>query len=158
MEFLLHIHDTPERTAAAFGLGAFVGFSPFVGLHSLIALTLAFVFNLNRVAVFAGCWLNLPWFLAPYYAATTALGAWLTGTKMPPQFLARLDTIWNTPSWSERLVELGHLLRPLLLPFTLGSTLAAIPIGIVMYRASLAFLLARKRHHSHVKPGAGATP
>jgi len=157
MELLLHVHDTPERTAAAFGLGAFVGFSPFVGLHTVIALALAFIFNLNRVAVLTGCWLNLPWFLAPYYAATTALGAWITGTRMPPQFLARLEAIWQMPGWANRLVEFGHLLRPLLLPFILGSTLAAIPIGLVTYRASLAFLAARKRHHSHVKPGAGAT-
>ena len=30
---LLHIKDTPERTAAAFALGVFFGFSPFLGLH-----------------------------------------------------------------------------------------------------------------------------
>ena len=75
MESLLHIHDTPERTAAAFGVGVAIGFSPFLGLHLLIGLALAFVFNLNRVAVLAGLWINLPWFMGPYYAAATALGA-----------------------------------------------------------------------------------
>ena len=65
----------PARTAAAFGVGVAVGFSPFVGLHTLIGLVLAFVFNLNRVAVLAGLWVNLPWFMGPYYAATTAFGS-----------------------------------------------------------------------------------
>src|SRR6266545_3708513 len=51
---LLHVNDTPERTAAAFALGCLVGFSPFLGLHTLIALTLAFVFDLNRVATLLG--------------------------------------------------------------------------------------------------------
>src|SRR5260221_2431114 len=102
LESLLHIHDTPERTAAAFGVGVAVGFSPFVGLHSLLGLVLAFVFNLNRVAVLAGCWVNLPWFMGPYYAATTALGAWITSTPMPPQFLSQLEEIWNLPVWRER--------------------------------------------------------
>jgi len=153
MELLLHIHDTPERTAAAFALGVGIGFSPFVGLHTLIGLVLAFLFGLNRVAVFAGCWLNLPWFMGPYYAATTALGAWLTGTSMPPRFLTRLEAIWNLPAWHDRMSALGQLLRPLLLPFTLGSILAAVPIGLVTYRVTLALLQARRRHHEHLKPG-----
>jgi len=71
---LLRINDTPERTSAAFALGVIVGFSPFIGLHTVIGLTLAFAFRLNRVAVLAGVWLNLPWIMAPYYAAATMLG------------------------------------------------------------------------------------
>jgi hypothetical protein len=157
-ESLLHIHDTPARTAAAFGVGVAIGFSPFVGLHILIGLVLAFVFNLNRVAVLAGLWINLPWIMAPYYAATTALGAWLTRTPMPPQFLAQLDAIWKLPAWRERVSGFAHLLSPLLVPYTLGSLLACLPIGFVGYRLTLAFLEARKRHfehHAHDSPPPG---
>lgn len=32
LEALLHIDDTPDRTAAAFALGVFFGFSPLLGL------------------------------------------------------------------------------------------------------------------------------
>jgi len=149
LERLLHIHDTPERTAAAFGVGMAVGFSPFVGLHTFIGLVLAFVFNLNRVAVLAGAWVNLPWFMGPYYTGTTAFGAWITNTPMPPQFLSQLQAIWDLPAWRDRMSGLGRLLRPLLLPYTLGSMICALPIGLVSYRAALAFLLARKRHHKH---------
>jgi len=28
LDKLLHVHDTPERTAAAFALGVWLGFSP----------------------------------------------------------------------------------------------------------------------------------
>ena len=97
LESLLHIHDTPKRTAAAFALGVGIGFSPFVGLHTAIGLVLAFVFNLNRVAVVAGTWVNLPWFMGPYYASVTALGAWITGTAMPPHFVSHLEAIWTLP-------------------------------------------------------------
>jgi uncharacterized protein (DUF2062 family) len=152
MESLLHIHDTPQRTAVAFALGVGLGFSPFVGLHTVVGLTLAFVFNLNRVAVLAGLWVNLPWFMGPYYAATTAFGAWLTGTPMPPHFVNQLQAIWDLPRWWDRMVGLGHLLQPLFLAYTLGSLLAAVPIGLFAYRVTLAFLLARKRHHEHSPP------
>lgn len=147
LESLLHIHDTPERTAAAFGVGVAIGFSPFVGLHMLIGLVLAFVFNLNRVAVFAGLWINLPWFMGPYYAATTAFGCWITGTPMPPLFLAQLQGIWALSAWRDRVAAFGHLLRPLLLPYTLGSLIGAVPIGLLAYRGTLAFIRARRRHH-----------
>lgn len=152
LESLLHIHDTPRRTAAAFGVGVAVGFSPLVGLHTAVGLILAFVFNLNRVAVLAGTWVNLPWFMGPYYAATTAFGAWLTGTTMPPHFVSRLEAIWDLPGWRDRMTALIALFRPLLLPYSLGSVLGALPLGLVAYRATFAFLLARKRHHEqHVR-------
>ena len=38
LDTLLHVNDTPERTARAFALGVFLGFSPFLGLHTIVAL------------------------------------------------------------------------------------------------------------------------
>src|SRR6476661_3825291 len=136
MESLLPVPDSPSRTAAAFAVGVAVGFSPFVGLHMVSGLALAFVVNLNRVAVFAGVWINLPWFMGPYYAATTALGAWITGTAMPPRFVFQLESIRNIEGWHARMGALIRLLRPLLLPYTLGSLLVCVPIGLTAYRAT----------------------
>jgi len=137
---LLRINDTPERTSAAFAIGAIVGFSPFLGLHTIIGLALAFTFRLNRVAVLAGVWLNLPWILAPYYAGATVLGGWLTGYTTPPDFIQQIELCWDLPTWRMRMDAIGHLLRPLLVPFMLGSTLASLLIGLASYRVSLAFL------------------
>src|SRR5437868_9085765 len=83
---LLHIADTPERTAAAFALGVFFGFSPFLGLHTLLGITFAFLLNLNRVAVLLGVYSNLPWVIGPYYAFTTGVVASLTNHRIPPGF------------------------------------------------------------------------
>jgi len=146
-EKLLHVHDTPERTAAAFAMGVVVGFSPLLGLHTAIGLALAFAFNLNRVAVVVGVYLLLPWFIGPYYAASTALGAWITGARMPPDFVPRLEAIWRTEDWWGRLVALGNMLRPLLPSYLIGSTILALILGAIAYYASLAFIRARRRHH-----------
>lgn len=148
-EKLLHVHDTPERTAAAFGLGVVVGFSPFLGLHTAIGLALAFALNLNRVAVIVGVYLLLPWFIGPYYAAGTALGAWITGARMPPDFMPRLEAIWQLADWWPRLTALGQMLRPLLPAYLLGSSILAVILGAIGYYASLAFIRARRRTHPH---------
>ena len=83
LDALLHIDDTPERTAAAFALGVFFGFSPFLGFHTLLGIVFAFFLNMNRVAVLLGVYSNLPWILGPYYAVTTMLGARITGDRIP---------------------------------------------------------------------------
>src|SRR5260370_19061202 len=51
---LLGREQPPERVAAAIGVGVAVGFSPFVGLHLLIALGLAFLFRLNKIDTVLG--------------------------------------------------------------------------------------------------------
>jgi uncharacterized protein (DUF2062 family) len=145
VESLLHLHDTPRRTAAALALGVGVAFSPFVGFHAALGVVLAFVFNLNRVAVVAGTLVNVPWLMGPYYAAATALGAWITGASVPPHFLAELEAVWHLSGWRERMTALGELLRPLVLPFALGSSLAAVALGVTVYRLTLTILLARQR-------------
>jgi hypothetical protein len=76
---LLHIDDTPERTALAYSIGVFLAFSPFLGFHTLAGLAIAFLFNLNRVAVLLGVWSNTPWWIVPYYVMATWVGMWMTG-------------------------------------------------------------------------------
>jgi len=148
-EKLLHVHDTPERTAAAFAMGVVLGFSPFLGLHTAIGLVLAFAFNLNRVAVLIGVYLHLPWIMGPYYAGATALGALLTGTRMPADFLPRLEAVWRLDGWWVRFEALGGLLRPLLPAYLIGSSILALILGAIAYWASLALIRARRRAHPH---------
>jgi uncharacterized protein (DUF2062 family) len=156
LESLLHVHDTPERTAAAFALGVFLGFSPFLGLHTVVAIVLAFIFNLNRVSVLLGVYSNLPWIIAPYYASTTMLGAALLRIKSPADLGERLSdmfamSITSAPFWH----ELVRLLRPLFWPFMLGSLLGASLLAAIAYRVALAFVIRRRRlalHHRHPHP------
>src|SRR5688572_5804433 len=92
LDQLLHTHDTPQRTAAAYALGVFFGFSPFLGLHTVLGLVFAFALNLNRVAVLLGVYSNLPWILPAYYTVTTAIGAAILGAQVPPGLLNDLSS------------------------------------------------------------------
>jgi uncharacterized protein (DUF2062 family) len=143
-ERLLHIHDSPERTARAFAIGVAIGFSPFLGLHTALGLAVAFALNLNRVAVLVGMWVNLPWFIAPFYAVATALGAWILRSRMPADFMPRLDAIWQIPGMVDRLQALGSLLRPLLPAYLLGSSILAAILGVAGYFLCRWFIRARK--------------
>jgi uncharacterized protein (DUF2062 family) len=146
LDVLLHVDDTDERTAAAYALGVFFGFSPFLGLHTVLALTLAFAFNLNRVAVLLGVYSNLPWIILPYYISTTMTVSAITGAQLPPDFRERLASLFDLSFFESGFWEhLATIIRPLLWPYLAGSTLGALVLSLVAYRLALAFVVRRHR-------------
>ena len=148
LDRLLHIDDTPERTAAAFALGVFFGFSPLLGLHTLLGILFAFLLNLNRVSVLLGVYSNLPWFLGPYYVVTTMVGAQITGHRVPPGFRIQLGDLFELSLLqSEFWHRLGVVLEPLGWSYVVGSTIGAVLLAAAAYHLALAFIASRRRLH-----------
>ena len=141
---LLHTHDTPQRTAMAYALGVFFGFSPLLGLHTVLGLIFAFAFNLNRVAVLLGIYSNLPWILPAYYSLATFLGAAILRTKVPPNLWPDLQAAMAQGSWAD-FRQFGHGLTPLAWAYLLGSTIGAVVLALIAYRVSLAMIVAHRR-------------
>jgi len=148
LEQLLHTHDTPGRTAFAYGLGVFCGFSPFLGLHTVLGLAFAFALNLNRVAVLLGVYSNLPWILVPYYSLATWLGAALLGLEVPPGVAEAFVDALEDRSWADFQQVLLEL-KPLLWAFTLGSTIGSVVLAAIAYRASFLMIVAHRKHLHH---------
>jgi uncharacterized protein (DUF2062 family) len=144
LDQLLHTHDTPERTAAAYALGLFFGFSPFLGLHTVLGLACAFALNLNRVAVLLGVYSNLPWILPAYYTLATILGAAILGVEVPPGVLSELSSAVAAASWREFL-RIAESLTPLAWAYCLGSTIGAVILAAIGYRLALTMILAHRR-------------
>lgn len=149
LDTLLHVDDTPERTAAAFALGVFFGFSPFLGLHTVLGIAFAFLLNLNRVAVLLGVYANLPWVIAPYYAFVTITAAnTLTRDRIPPGFRSRIGSLFEMSLFQgEFWHQLVRILKPLLVPYIVGSTLGALMMAALAYPLALAFVTSRRRFH-----------
>ncbi len=137
--------DSPRRTAAAFALGVFLSFSPFVGLQIAIGMTLAFLFGLSRPAVFIGLCANLPWIIVPWYTLTTIAGGRLLDRSIASDFGARLDALlelsFYTAAFRARAFD---LVAPFFWSFLVGSTIGAAIVGVATYFV-MAPLLARWR-------------
>lgn len=144
LDQLLHTHDTPQRTAAAYALGVFFGFSPLLGLHTLLGLAFAFALNLNRVAVLLGIYSNLPWILPAYYTLATVLGAAILRVKVPPGLLHELTRVLAEASWTD-FRTLAHALTPLAWAYLLGSTIGATILAVIAYRVSLAMVIRHRK-------------
>jgi uncharacterized protein len=135
---LLHLEDTPHRIALAFGLGVWIAFSPLLGLHTLMALGIAFAFRLSRAAILTGCWVNNPWTLAPMFLAGTVVGCALLGVST--EGLATIE--WNRHGLEFYRHLLLHL-RPYLWPFVVGNTILGVAFGLLSYFV-LRYVLTRR--------------
>jgi uncharacterized protein (DUF2062 family) len=138
---LLHIGDTPERTALAYSIGVFLGFSPFLILHTLAGLAIAFLFRLNRVAIFLGIWSNTPWWIVPYYMMATWVGMWVTGFQIDWAALKEIFRLglnkgfMGSDFWSSIASQSGFLLS-----FGIGSLILCTLLGFLAYPLSLRWI------------------
>jgi uncharacterized protein (DUF2062 family) len=138
---LLHIEDTPERTALAYSIGVFLGFSPFLILHTLVALVIAFLFRLNRLAILLGVWSNTPWWIVPYYMIATWVGMWVTGfwidwTALKEIFQLGLNKGFiSSAFWGSLTSQSG-----LLLSFGIGSLILCTLISFLAYPLALRWI------------------
>jgi len=138
---LLHIEDTPERTALAYAIGIFLGFSPFLGFHTLAGLAIAFLFGLNRVAILLGVWTNTPWWIVPFYMIATWVGMWITGFWIDWATLKEIFQLgedrgfMSSDFWSHIASQWG-----LLLSFVIGSLILCTLLSFVAYPLSLKWI------------------
>jgi uncharacterized protein len=135
---LLQIEDTPERTALAFSIGIFLGFSPFLGLHTLTGLAIAFLFRLNRVAILVGVWTNTPWWLVPYYTLATWLGMWVVRFQIDWATLEGMFQLGKEKGFltSEFWMQIASQWG-LLGSFLTGSLILALLFSLIAYPLSL---------------------
>ena len=138
-EVLFHVGDTPHRTALAFGIGLWIAFSPLLGLHTVMALGIAFAFRLSRGAMLLGAYINNPWTIAPLYVAGTTLGCFLL--EVPPEGLVDID--WDQHGLAFYRSLVAHL-RPFLWPYVIGNTVLGVAAGVVGY-VVLRSVLERRR-------------
>jgi len=164
---VMELRDDKRSVAAGVAIGFFWGFTPLLGLKTILAFLTAWVTRTNKIAAVVAVSLHdvfLP-FYPLYLDLSYRLGSHILGTEYPKAFSKALKLIGNPLvghskegwlTWINNLWANIHLLNPLLL----GTTLLAIPPCITVYFVSqylidrLAIIQARKdahlRHHEDV--------
>ena len=129
MRPVLHLGDSPRRTALAFAIGVLIAFSPFYGLHTASVFLLAWALRLNLVAMLAGSFINNPWTVLPILATSLWVGLTLIPLGAPPQI-----------DWHQFTVQvLLEQLRPFVVPFVVGCSLLGLLAALLAY--AVAYLL-----------------
>lgn len=125
LRFVLHTDDTPSRAALAFAIGVFIAWTPAFGFHTLLALAIAFLFGLNRVAVLAGTFVNNPWTFVPIYTLSAWFGSIMTGVEVS---VPRLEG----KTWGHVFDFLAQC-RPWIVPLTMGTLVLGLTCALVSF-------------------------
>ena len=143
---LLAIDDPPERTALAFSIGVFIAFSPFLGLHTIMATALAFAFRFNKIAIYTGTFINNPFFtLVPIIIASYAVGAFVLGRplQLPEEGLELLTNphIFSGDYYRRIFIESWNIVWP----FSVGGMVLSVVCSVLAYPLTLRALRAYRR-------------
>lgn len=91
---ILTLDNHPGHIAAGFAVGVFISFTPFFGLHMLIAIIAAFVFRLNKLTCITGSCVNTPMTVAPVLVISYKLGRFLLG-YYPGELHIKQELSWQ---------------------------------------------------------------
>ncbi|MGB3244059.1 MAG: DUF2062 domain-containing protein [Sulfitobacter sp.] len=74
--------DSPERIARGIWAGVFTAFTPFYGMHFIVAAIVARIMKANMLAALMGTFFGNPLTYVPIGVAALQTGHWLLGTRM----------------------------------------------------------------------------
>ena len=86
-EEILGTNDSPLKTAQAMALGVFVGLTPLWGFHTLVVLSLAVLFKLNKVISFTFTNVSFPPFIPFIVYTSIILGSYVLGEPADFSFI-----------------------------------------------------------------------
>jgi len=129
----LKIRGNPREIALGFALGLFVGMTPFMGLHTAIAVPLAALLKWNKFSAALAVWVSNPLTAPGIYYITYHTGAKVLliqdGYKLPTEF--SLDALFYTLRSAPEII--GILL--------VGGIVIGLPLAVLGYYFSLKTIL-----------------
>lgn len=123
---LVRLPDSSYRIAAGLACGAAVSFTPFIGLHVLLAIVLAFAMRANLVAALIGTIVGNPWTFPLIWTIIYWLGAMAMGSGASVMLTDIIDAemLFFSP-W--------QALKPVLVPMMIGGVPLAVLVWWIVY-------------------------
>jgi uncharacterized protein (DUF2062 family) len=124
---ILSLDAHPGHIAAGFAAGVFISFTPFFGLHTPLAIVVAFVFRLNKLTCITGSWINSPLTVVPSMILSYKLGEWILGGH------GTLDLNLHNLDWTTLKGVMIQHSKPLLLGCSIIGFVAAVAAYFICY-------------------------
>ncbi len=121
----IKIQDEPRKIAFGFALGLFIGLSPAIGFHTIIAVFFAALFSWNKISAAIGVWISNPVTAPILYSVTYLLGLNLLGHEKHPGSPSGL-VIHSFTALFQRAPET-------LWAMILGGIIIGLPIAVIGY-------------------------
>jgi len=136
----LRLHGSPEAIAWGAAVGFFIAMTPTMGIQTYLAVPIAALFRISKVAAAITVWLTNP-ITAPFiYGFNYMAGAKLLGYPLTAPFFS--DPSWQTLWYSGKNVFFALLV---------GGTVTGIVVGIVGYFLTLGMVRAGREKARKLK-------
>lgn len=142
--------DTPERIARGIGAGVFASFTPFYGLHFVVAAVLARLINGNILAALSGTFFGNPLTYVPIGVICLQTGHFLLGTQydegdtqgLMGKFADALGDLKNNfvALFTDRVADwhgLAQFYDDVFYPYMIGGIIPGIVAGVICGYLSL---------------------
>lgn len=129
---------TPYSLAAGFACGAAISFTPFVGLHFVLAAILAWIMRANVIASAIGTAVGNPWTFPFIWVWIYKSGLWMTLVEGEDVAALNFHQIFADMSEAAYRLDVGYLLDtvwPIFWPMFVGSLPTGILVWLVFYGA-----------------------
>lgn len=120
---ILLLDCPPSRIAASAAFGVIIGFSPYIGFHTVLAIGVSFIFNLPLYPLIVGAYITNPFTFIPIYTLCYKFGEAITGqtAEFPVDFSQLTFKTVSTTA------------RTFLVPFFTGAHLLGLILGFFAY-------------------------
>ncbi|OQA02189.1 MAG: hypothetical protein BWY69_01177 [Planctomycetes bacterium ADurb.Bin401] len=162
LEFkILHIQDSPHKIALGLAVGLFVGWTPLVGLHILLALGLSVLLKANKFASFVTIWVSNVFTLFIIYYPSYLFGRYILNFFDPEraltsrQVLTALNDLFSPLNlltkvhtkeyWNQFLI----LSKSMGLELSIGSIIIGGVVAVGSYFLSLKLIKAHRAKNPH---------
>ncbi|MCR8824949.1 DUF2062 domain-containing protein [Pseudosulfitobacter koreensis] len=157
--------DTPERIARGICAGVFTTFTPFYGMHFIVAATVATAMRGNILAALMATFFGNPLTYVPIGIASLKTGHWLLGTQMEDdahrsfggKFYDAASDLWdnliavaqgNPTDWA----GLERFFHEIFFPYLVGGIIPGVICGGIAYYMAVPLLRAyQKRRKGAIK-------
>ncbi len=157
---LRRLPDPAHRISRGIAAGVFVTFTPFYGLHFVLAALVSWLMRGNILAALLATFVGNPITFPIIATVSVELGSFLMG--LPPVPLPKVASAFSLASvelWSNFRAmftaaeadwsHLGIFLRYIFLPYLVGGLIPGIIAGLVAYYASYPIILSYQRGRIH---------
>lgn len=126
LKMVLQLDCSPRKVAMSCAVGVFIGFSPFMGFHTAMALGASFIWDLPLYPLIIGAYITNPFTFIPVYTVCYKFGVLVTGqhAAAPPNFS------------DMTLTTLTHTAKTFMVPFFVGTHLLGLILAVIAYIVS----------------------
>jgi uncharacterized protein (DUF2062 family) len=139
----LRLKGQPEEVAGGVAIGVFVGMTPTVPLHTVLAVLIAYFFKKSKLAAAMGVWVSNPLLLPFVYFLDYKLGRMITRTTVPSVAVSDFSI--------HKIIELGWgISLPLIVGGFILGVICAIPSYFITKQIVILYREKRRKRFERV--------